>query len=181
MEVIAIAATSLDGFITRGNEPGTAFTSQADKEWFSGALKTFHAKVMGRKTFEISRDCLLEQIRNGSTNLRIVRTRSPQQYARLEISDRLHFTSAKPAEILQAIADSGRMDSKVAILGGGSTYGAFLDAGLLDEFWITLEPQLFGSGTPLLEGSTRHHLELQDTIQLAPSTLLLKYKVPAIR
>lgn len=177
MKLIAIAATSLDGFITRGEEPGTAFTSEADKRWFSEAMKAFPVKVMGRKTFEVSRAMILGIITQNNPGVRIVMTRSPEQFLDLEIPGRLHFTDQPPREILNQIEEMGYRDSQVAILGGSYAYSAFLDAGLVEEFWITLEPQMFGTGTPLLHTGSQTSLKLKECIELGPSTLLLKYDV----
>jgi dihydrofolate reductase len=65
---------------------------------------------------------------------------------------------------------------KVAILGGSFVYSAFLAAGLINEFWITVEPLLFGSGTPLLISEPKVGLILNESSELGSSTLLLKYR-----
>jgi dihydrofolate reductase len=43
-------------------------------------------------------------------------------------------------------------DRDVRISGGGATIVEYVNAGLVDEFTITLSPVLFGSGTRLFEG-----------------------------
>ena len=176
MKFIAVAATSLDGFITRGNEPGTAFTSRADKEWFSKAMKSFPVKIVGRKTFDESKDAILEQVAKESSDLRLVLTRSPGTYEQWQTSERLEFINTTPSGLAERIGKSQHWDSDIAVLGGGAVYSAFLQSGLLDEFWITLEPQLFGRGTPIVIDRAEQLLELKETIQLGPSTLLLKYR-----
>ena len=175
MKLIAIAATSLDGFITRGNQTGTEFTSKADKQWFAETLKSFSIKILGRKTFDVSRTHILRSVQNRPDDRRIVLTRSPESYESDSQSDRLSFSAETPQQIIRRLHKSGHYNARVAILGGGSVYSRFLNAGLLDEFWITLEPKLFGSGTPLLNNNTDTHLKLKERINLAPSTLLLKY------
>ena len=172
---IAIVAQSLDGFIARTDEPGTKFTSEADKQWFTEAIKDFPVKIMGRKTFEVSKKNILKQIKQGSDDLRLVLTRNPGKFKDQEIPHRLHFTSLPPRKQLQIIQEAGYRDSPVAILGGKAIYSSYLKAGLIDEFWVTLEPQIFGSGTPLVEPGTEAKLSLKETITLGPATLLLKY------
>ena len=176
MEIIALAAASLDGFITRGDEAGTAFTSQADKEWFGEVMKTFPIKIFGRKTFEVSKDYIREQSQDPQSGLRIVLTRKPQDFASLQRPGQLEFTDASASEIITALQERQLEDKRVAILGGGVIYSAFLNADLLDEFWITLEPQLFGSGTPIATEASNTDLSLKEMVQLGPSTLLLKYR-----
>jgi dihydrofolate reductase len=176
MEIIAIAATSLDGFITRGDKPGTAFTSEADKAWFPKTLQSFDFKIMGRKTFEVSKDYLLPLVQNNSTDKRMVMTSRPEAFNHMEVPNRLEFTAKTAPEIATAILESGMANPKVAILGGSFVYSAFLAAGLINEFWITVEPLLFGSGTPLLISEPKVGLILNESSELGSSTLLLKYR-----
>ena len=176
MEIIAIAATSLDGFITRGDNPGTGFTSEADKAWFPKAVKSFDFKIMGRRTFEVSREYLLPLVLNDSKDKRIVITNEPETYSHLEVPDRLEFTAKTPLEIVKEIQGTRITNPKVAILGGSFIYSAFLEAGLINEFWITVEPFLFGSGTSLLQSIPKVAMILKESSELGPSTLLLKYR-----
>ena len=176
MRIIAMAATSLDGFITKGDEAGTAFTSEADKAWFSKELKKFPVKVMGRKTFEASQAYPTGQTIDSSSQLRFVLTRSPESFRQLRVPGRLEFTDDSPKLLVQKIIRAGHQDSQIVILGGGSIYSGFLEAELVNEFWITLDPQLFGSGTPLLQQATNSYLKLLESTTLGPSTLLLKYR-----
>jgi riboflavin biosynthesis pyrimidine reductase len=54
----------------------------------------------------------------------------------------------------------------------------FLAAGLVDEIWLTVEPLLFGGGTPLLAARVDVRLELLASEKLnAAGTLLLRYRV----
>ena len=176
MEIIAIAAMSLDGFITQGDEPVTAFTSQEDKDWFGKTMSEFPIKVLGRKTFEVSKDFILAHSQASGPGLRVVMTRDPTNFRDCYIPDRLEFKDSSVDEIVASLKQRPLTDSRVAVLGGGAVYSAFLNAGLLDEFWITLEPQLFGSGTPIATEPSLATLTLKESIQLGPSTLLLKYK-----
>lgn len=166
---------SLDGFITQGDEPGTAFTSQEDKDWFGKTISEFPIKVLGRKTFEVSKDFIMARSQASGSGLRIVMTRDPSNFRDCYIPDRLEFTDSSVDEIVASLKQRRLTDSRVAVLGGGAVYSAFLNAGLLDEFWITLEPRLFGSGTPIATEASASKLELKETIELGPSTLLLKY------
>ncbi len=167
---------SLDGFITRGSEPGTAFTSPEDKDWFGKTMSEFPIKVLGRKTFEVSRDFILGQSQEDGSGLRIVLTRDPSKYCEWHFPGRLEFTDRSIAEVVSSLKAGPMADSKVAVLGGGAIYSAFLNSYLLDEFWITLEPQLFGSGAPIVTEPSLPKLTLKESIQLGPSTLLLKYR-----
>ena len=174
MEVIGIMAISLDGFITQGNKPGSAFTSAADKVWFSRILETFSVQVMGSVTFEAERKPITQAVRNSSSKLRLVFTRSPQKYRSLANPGRLEFTDRHPADVLRRIRAEGH--ERVAVLGGGQIYSLFLRENLLDELWVTLEAKVFGTGTPVFAEEHRTNLNLIEVGNLDPDTLLLKYK-----
>ncbi|MCB1122067.1 MAG: dihydrofolate reductase family protein [Verrucomicrobiae bacterium] len=176
MRIVAVAAMSLNGLITRGSEPGAAFTSDADKAWFARAMQSFPIKVMGINTFEASQEMILRLVQKQPEQLRFVLTNRPTEFLKLNLPGRLEFMKATPEEVIEKIEERGRADEPIAIMGGSRVYSGFLQVGLLDELWITLEPQLFSSGTPLLQEACLEHLELRETEQLSPSTLLLKYK-----
>ena len=175
MKIIAVTAISLNGYITHGDEAGTTFTSEADKTWFSEAMNSFPVKVMGRKTFETSKKNILRNRDESSSNWRIVLTRSPKFYQQFNVPGCLEFSDESPQKLVQKIQAAGHHDSQIAILGGGAIYSAFLEVGLINEIWLTLEPQLFGSGTPLLQQGIKTNLRLLESSHLGPSTLLLKY------
>jgi len=66
----------------------------------------------------------------------------------------------------------------VAILGGTQTYTWFLENGLLDEIYLTIEPIIFGRGLNLFE-STKNldaHFRLESTKKLnEKGSVLLHY------
>jgi riboflavin biosynthesis pyrimidine reductase len=107
--------------------------------------------------------------------LRVIMTRSSGRYSADAVPGRLEFTQAAP----QAIADDLRTRGfrHCALLGGSQVHSLFLAAGLVDEIWLTVEPALFGAGTPLLAHEADVRLELDATEKLGASTLLLKYRV----
>jgi dihydrofolate reductase len=173
MRVVLIAAESLDGFITKHAEPGTAFTSPEDKAYFRAALADFDAGIFGGETYRVSRDF----IRNRLTGLRVrlIMTRSPDRYAADAIPGALEFTDAAPAALAARLRARGIQ--RCALLGGSHVHSLFFAAGLVDEVWLTMEPVLFGGGTPLLAGRADVRLELQAVEKLGADVLLLKYGV----
>ena len=77
--MVLIAAQSLDGFITKHSEPGTAFTSPEDKAYYRRILAGFDACLFGGETYRVSRDFIRERLPGPA--LRVVMTRSPERYA----------------------------------------------------------------------------------------------------
>ena len=59
-------------------------------------------------------------------------------------------------------------DRDVRIAGGGETIQEYLNAGLVDEFSVTLSPVLFGAGTRLFEGVDADRITL-DQVRANPS------------
>jgi dihydrofolate reductase len=174
MRVTLIAAQSVDGYITRHDEPGTAFTSAADQHYFREALRSFDCSIMGGETYRVSRDQWGSQL--SSERCRVVLTRDPGRYAAESRPGKLEFSKEPPAELVQRLRDAGHQ--ACALLGGAQIHHLFLEAGLVDELWLTLEPRLFGTGTRLVGRAVDLHLQLESVERLDhSSTLLAKYRL----
>jgi len=173
MRTVLIAAQSLDGFIAKHTGPGTAFTSPEDKVHFRAAVADFDVGVLGGETYRVSRGAV--RARAAGAQLRVVMTRSPERYAAEAIPGLLEFTAAAPAALAGELRARGFR--RCAVLGGGQIHSLFLAAGLVDEIWLTIEPLLFGGGTPLLAQPADVRLELRALEKLAADTLLAKYRV----
>ena len=173
MRIVLIAAQSLDGFISKHTEPGTAFTSPEDKAYFRKVVTGFDVGVFGAGTYRVSREAIRAQM--SERLLRVVMTRSPARYASEAVPGKLEFTEATPPALADDLRTRGFQ--RCALLGGSQVHSLFLAAGLVDEIWLTVEPMLFGGGTPLLAHAADVRLELDDTEKFGHSTLLLKYRV----
>jgi dihydrofolate reductase len=173
MRLTLIAAQSLDGFITRHDTPGSAFTSDADKAFFRAALAGFDCCVMGGETYRVSRDAIRAALM--PERLRVILTRKIEQFASDNIPERLEFANTPPAQLVASLRQRGFQ--RCAILGGAQIHSLFLGVGLVDELWLTVEPLLFGAGTALLAAPSSARLELISSEKLAPNTLQLKYRV----
>lgn len=164
---------SVDGMITFHDRPGNAFTSSADKRHFVECLQAFDCSVLGRNTFEASKDFLLSQL--SSRRLRVVITSNPDDYADLAVPGKLEFSKDGPEEILQGLTERGYR--KCAHLGGSDAYASFQSAQCIDAWWLSVEARIFGSGRPLCPGTHDAHLAVESVERLEDSdTLLLKYR-----
>jgi dihydrofolate reductase len=174
MRVTLIAVQSLDGFITKHDEPGTAFASTADQIHFARTLQSFDCSVLGGETYRVSR----ERIRTHAapTRRRMVLTRDPAQFISDAAPGVLEFTSEAPVELVRRLAASGHREC--ALLGGAQLHHLFLTARLVDRVWVTIEPRLFGNGTAFLSGPADVSLGLESVERLGGSdALLVKYLV----
>lgn len=175
MRVTLIAAQSLDGFITRHDEPGTAFTSPADQAYFARVLAGFDCSVCGSRTYSTLRDALRSSGRLAQRR-RIVLTREPERYAADAVAGALEFSREEPRALCRRLAGAGHR--ACALLGGGEVHRSFFADGCVDRVWLTLEPRLFGRGTPLVRGELDVALSLESVERLAGSdSLLAKYLV----
>jgi dihydrofolate reductase len=174
MHVTLLTAQSLDGFITRHNTPGSSFASPEDQKHFHAALAGFDCSVMGSVTYRGARDLICAQPM--AKRLRVVLTRAPADYAAQAQPGSLEFTNDAPEKLLTGLRARGF--TRCVLLGGAQAHGLFFAAGLVDEIWLTIEPVLFGGGTPLLAVPVDVRLELLASEKLnTTGTLLLRYRV----
>jgi len=174
MKIIALAALSLDGYMTRHDDEGNSFTSGVEKEFFARVLNTFNCSVFGSATFDAAREQILAA--PPARRLRLVLTTRPEAYAPVHKHGFLEFAAGPPREIAEKLRERGK--ARCALLGGTRVFTDFLEAGLIDEFWISFEPVFFGSGKRLLEGRLDRALELLGIEDLGGSVLVAKYRVP---
>ena len=174
IQITLIAVLSLDGCLTKGNQPGVGFASQADQTWFRSALDAFDASIMGRNTFDAARSTVLAAVEKPSRRLRLVMTRHPENWTNESHSERLEFTDRPPAETLADLTRRGK--SNCAILGGSSINRLFLAADLVDRLWLTFEPVIFGSGRRLVDREVETRFQFEGVENLNASTILLKYR-----
>jgi dihydrofolate reductase len=166
MKTFMIAAISVDGFINR-EESSTSidWTSREDSKLYTTITTGAGVMVMGARTFaQINRSLPGRRI--------IVYTTHPERVGSFE---GVETTSEQPAELLRRLEADGC--DEVAICGGSTIYQQFMEAGRVDEIYLTIEPLLFGSGVKLFDGELNQHLQLQRLEKLNDNTLFLVYSV----
>jgi dihydrofolate reductase len=87
-----------------------------------------------------------------------------------------HFVTGGIEAAMQA-ARLAAGEKDVLIAGGASVIQQYLDAGLIDEFWISLVPLLLGDGERLLDNLRRSIRLEQIEVVEAPGVTHLKFKV----
>ncbi|MBI2484493.1 dihydrofolate reductase family protein [Candidatus Uhrbacteria bacterium] len=137
----AFAAMSADGKISLRKASLPSWTSREDQRFFQKSLAGFDAVVVGRNTYETA----ARSLRRRTTYVITSRTSKKRRYGSV--------TFVNPAGVdLAALFSQYR---SVAVLGGSSVYGLMARHGLLHDFYLTIEPLLFGRGTPLIAGLKR--------------------------
>nr|AIA13000.1 RibD C-terminal domain protein [uncultured bacterium] len=162
MKVFLIAAISADGFIARETNEVADWTSKEDKKLFVELTKRAGVMVMGRTTFETIGHAL-------PGRKTIVYT-----HRDVEIED-VEVTDDAPANLVHRLHTEGYKE--VAICGGSAMYTQFMQAGVVDELYLTIEPVLFGSGVPLFAGQLETRMQLIESRSLNDNVVLMHYEV----
>ena len=162
MKVSIVAAVSADGFIARNDHELADWSSKEDKKVFVELTKRAGVMIMGGNTYRTIGRAL-----PGRRNI---------VYSRQAIlQDGIETTQEAPAALLERLAREGY--AEVAICGGRAIYDMFLQAGLVTDLYLTLEPTLFGVGITLAAASLHVTLRLAESTKLNDDTLLLHYEV----
>lgn len=169
-KIIAYLATSADGFIAR---PDGA-VDWLDRPWPKGAygmprfLASVDTIVMGRKTYDFGR-AHGGVATPGKRSIVLSRSLRPEEVEGAE----LRRSVSRLARQLRA--EPGK---HVWLLGGAEIFGAFLDAGELDELMINVVPVLIGEGMPLLNPKRRTRaLRLRSSQRFVDGVVRLTYEV----
>lgn len=173
--VLLAAVASIDGYLTRHDEPGAgSFASAADQVHFRALMRSVDSSIFGGSTYRTDRAHIRPDLRPDL--LRVVWTREPADFAGEEVPGQLEFSAADPAALL---ADLGaRGCERTALVGGEGMIGRFLAEDLVDELQITVEPYLFGDGHRLNSARVDLTFDLAEVVHLSERTLLLRYLRP---
>jgi dihydrofolate reductase len=162
-------ATSVDGFIARADGRIDFFLAAGDHiPAYLEALRGFDAVVMGRATYELG-------LAHGVTD--------PYPWLESYVVSR---TLASPDPMVTVVADpillvrslAARPGRGVYLCGGGALAGALLDAGLVDEVVLKINPVLVGAGKPMVPALARDvPLALVDSHAHASGVVVLRYRV----
>ncbi len=190
MRVILIAAVTEDGFIARAaSENSFDWTSREDHAFFVSKTKEIGTMIMGRRTFETigkplpgrrlivlthrpHPDPLHCMERGGAVRAEVTPPRSGGVGGGNDGT--VEFTSEETRALLARLEKEGV--ASVAVCGGAEVYARFLNDGLVDEAFLTVEPVHFGAGVPLAPGFDLGRLALVSQEPLGPATLK-HYKV----
>jgi dihydrofolate reductase len=165
MRVLILAAITVDGKIARGDAEFTGWSSREDKRLFARTSREAGVVVMGRRTFET-----LPAPLPGRLNVVLSHER-PEA-----LPDGVEYTAEPPERVIASLENRGY--ESVVIGGGASVYRAFLDAKLVDEIWLTVEPLAFGAGISLFgDAPLELRLTLLSVERLGEQGAHLRYRV----
>jgi len=167
MKVVLFNAMSVDGFIatTKDDTPWSEPIWQA----YNDFIRAHGNLVVGRRTYELMK-ITGELVKIGSPETVVVsRTLN-------EPNDPKIHVARSPAEAVTKLKTLGF--TEIVISGGGLLNGSFLEAGLLDEMILDIEPIILGQGISLFTGLTKQpRCKLLRKDQISPEHLRLHYQI----
>lgn len=168
MHVTLCAALSADGFIAQHvSERAFDWTSREDRHFFIEKSREAGVIVMGLNTYRTFR------IKRAPPGRRlIILTKEPSAVS----GDGVETANEPVPALVKRLESEG---VKRLILGGGaSIYTQFLEAGLVDDIFLTVEPVFFGAGIPLFtDVSAAGRLQLIGSQMLSSQTIVLHYRL----
>jgi len=170
MKIIIYLAASANGLISNSrNVPD--WLSPEYGQGFMAISQCTQAVIMGKTTYNVLAPDYLP-LKEGEGSLVVLThdtTAAPAQ-------SNVLFTSASPEQIVAQLSAKGH--TQAVIIGGTQTVTAFLEAGLVNEIILVVEPVLFGSGLPLMKDiELEYKLALLGVKKLNEHTVHLHYEV----
>lgn len=166
MKILFVAAVSMDGYVAQSAEQNSLeWTSKEDTQFFVEKTKEVGVVVMGRKTFDtIGRPLKGRRL--------IVMTRQPG----LSFDgEGVEYTTEVASELMDRLSSEGV--EQVVIAGGPQIWSLFLEAGLVTDVFLTVEPVLFGGGVKFCALDQAIRFELVESRQLNDHAVMQHYRV----
>jgi dihydrofolate reductase len=168
MKVILYMATTVNGFIAKRDDTADFLTKEESASYVDMVLAA-GTLIIGHRTYEIlATQPEFKKFLEAGVKIIAV---SSSEFA---LKDPSHKVAHSPAEALELTRGS----KEVLVAGGGILNASFLEADLVDELYIDIEPSLLGRGIPLVNGNDfEKNLKLLGTKQFAENEIQLHYQV----
>lgn len=155
-KVILGVAVSLDGFIEGPN--GEYDWCFADQDYgMSTFFKRIDAMFMGRKSYEVAKTMKGENPWAGIRTYVFSKTLKTLDDPNASVVSGENFEQ----QILEVTNSPGK---DIWLFGGAELTTAFINKGLVDEFWLAVHPLILGRGKPLFQNiDTRKKLVLKES------------------
>ncbi len=175
--IIALLATSADGFIARRD--GSVDWLDRPRTAGDYGMRRFYRSIdtilWGRKTYEVALDFQKRGIRGAEFDPKVanyVFSRRPPRSA----SPLVRFVTEPIPRFAKRLRAAPGKD--IWMMGGAGLIASFLDAGEIDEFRLHVVPTLLGEGIPLLSPRRRTvPLELHSCRRFSDGVVGLRYLV----
>lgn len=167
MKITLVAAISVDGFIGKNDSDlSTKWTSKEDGQFFRKLSKDIKHLVVGAKTFATF---------NKKIDGRKFYVFSRQSEINNQYQNDMEIVNQDLEVFIESLENNGIKELMIA--GGSSIYTQFINSGLVDEIYLTIEPILFGEGVKLFNDEVGVKLNLLEVIDLSSQTKVMHYRV----
>jgi dihydrofolate reductase len=175
MHISLIVAQTADGFIARSSTELASWTSKEDKKRFVEKTKKAQIMILGSKTFDTFQKPL-----PGRTH--IIYSRNPEKYTQdlllrfswHQLPNEIQITNEHPQTLIGRLKKEGVPE--IIICGGSEIYTLFMETGLVQTIYMTIEPVFFGTGISLFNKKRENsHLTLVSEEKTESGTLFLEY------
>lgn len=169
LKVTLIMVMSANGVVAQDKDQDSfEWNSDADRDQLLERIQSIGTVLMGANTYRIIEDNLYEKVNF------FVLSHHPASFRPRE---RVSFIQGEAADVCRQLCE--KSVKHVALLGGTETNAHFLDAGRVDDIYLTIEPLLLPGGfglTKNLKDICRLTLESVRKLENR-NTLLLHYRV----
>ena len=132
-----------NGIIAK-HDDSADFITPAESASYVAAVKNVGAIIIGHRTYEIlSIQPEFQEFLKAGVKVVAV------SHEDFELKDAAHSVAHSPQEALEILKDF----KEVIVAGGGRLDASFLDANLIDEIYLDIEPAIVSEGIPLFNGS----------------------------
>jgi dihydrofolate reductase len=172
MKTILVFVSTLDGKVTKWGDPHVqSWSSPKDQDYFNKLWNNARLLIMGSNTFNAG------PIKPTSNHLLVIMTRQPNKYKSYETLGQLEFRNESPIQLTKQFENEGY--EYMFVVGGAHIATSFLKDQLVDELWLTIEPNIFGVGSNfVIEEKLDINLQLLTCKSVnKQGTLLTKYTV----
>ena len=170
MKISMIVVSSLNNKITNGeNSDISGWTSRADHDHYQNMFQNANLVIIGSNTYQAM------NLGANPNKLVIVLTKNKTKYQSNFLKNQLEFSDLPPDQIIQQLEKRGYQEALV--IGGATIFDLFLNRGLINYIYLTIEPKLFSKGIQLFGNLEKdYNLKLLNVKKLNKSgTLLLEY------
>lgn len=169
MNISIYIATSANGCISNSRNVPDWLSPEYGGGFYNICLKK-KAVIMGRKTYDILAPDNLPLKDDGITVVMTSKTDVQPP------NPTVVFTSDSPKEIVSMLQEKGF--SEAVIVGGTTVMSEFVNAKLVNDMFMVVEPVLFGGGLPLIKDvGFDCKLKLIDSTKLNNDTIQLHYQI----
>lgn len=172
MKTILVFVMTLDGKVTKWGDPHVfRWSSKEDQTYFKKIWKEKKLFIMGSGTYGF------DPMKPNPDYQLVVMTSNPDKWKQYAVEGQIEFTSETPAEIHTRFSSAGC--EEMVVVGGPHVAASFLQAGLIDELWLTIEPRLFGAGDlfiPNVKLDVELKLLSSETVN-EQGTMITKYEI----